>query len=51
MADLWREYLGTANTELIEYARRLRPRYRTGILSNSFVGAREREQVFRPSIT
>ncbi len=43
MADLWREYLGTANTELIEYARRLRPRYRTGIVSNSFVGARERE--------
>jgi len=35
MADIWREYLGTANTELIEYARRLRPRYRTGILSNS----------------
>ena len=44
MADLWREYLGTANTDLIEYARGLRPRYRTGILSNSFVGAREREQ-------
>jgi epoxide hydrolase-like predicted phosphatase len=44
MADLWREYLGTANTELIEYARRLRPRHRTGIVSNSFVGAREREQ-------
>ena len=44
MADLWHEYLGTANTELIEYARGLRPRYRTGILSNSFVGAREREQ-------
>jgi haloacid dehalogenase superfamily, subfamily IA, variant 3 with third motif having DD or ED/haloacid dehalogenase superfamily, subfamily IA, variant 1 with third motif having Dx(3-4)D or Dx(3-4)E len=44
MADLWREYLGTANTELIEYGRRLRPRYRTGIVSNSFVGAREREQ-------
>lgn len=42
--DMWREYLGTANTELIEYARALRPRYRTGILSNSFVGAREREQ-------
>ena len=41
---LWREYLGTANTELIEYARGLRLRYRTGILSNSFVGAREREQ-------
>ena len=44
MADLWREYLGTPNTELIDYARRLRPRYRTGMLSNSFVGAREREQ-------
>jgi putative hydrolase of the HAD superfamily len=44
MADMWREYLGTANTELIEYARGLRPRYHTGILSNSFVGAREREQ-------
>lgn len=44
MEDIWREYLGTANTELIEYVRGLRPRYRTGILSNSFVGAREREQ-------
>ncbi len=44
MADLWREYQGTPNTPLIEYARRLRPRYRTAILSNSFVGAREREQ-------
>jgi putative hydrolase of the HAD superfamily len=44
ISDIWREYLGTANTELIEYARRLRPRYRTGIVSNSFVGAREREQ-------
>jgi len=44
MGDLWRDYLGTANTELIEYARGLRPRYLTGILSNSFVGAREREQ-------
>ena len=44
MGMIWREYLGTANTELIEYALRLRPRYRTGIVSNSFVGAREREQ-------
>jgi epoxide hydrolase-like predicted phosphatase len=41
---MWREYLGRANTELIEFARQLRPGYRTGILSNSFVGAREREQ-------
>ena len=44
MAGIWREYLGTASAELIEYARRLRPRHRTGILSNSFAGAREREQ-------
>jgi epoxide hydrolase-like predicted phosphatase len=44
MADVWREYVGSANTELIAYARGLRPRYLTGILSNSFVGAREREQ-------
>jgi epoxide hydrolase-like predicted phosphatase len=44
MGDIWREYLGTANTELIDYAGRLRPRYRTGIVSNSFVGAGEREQ-------
>ena len=44
VSDIWRNYLGTANTELIDYARDLRPRYRTGILSNSFVGARERER-------
>jgi putative hydrolase of the HAD superfamily len=44
MGRLWREYLGTANTELIGYVRQLRPRYRTGIVSNSFAGAREREQ-------
>lgn len=44
MADVWTEYLGTPNTELIGYLRDLRPAYRTGIVSNSFVGAREREQ-------
>jgi epoxide hydrolase-like predicted phosphatase len=44
MGDIWREYLGTANAEMIGYARRLGLRYRTGIVSNSFVGAREREQ-------
>ena len=42
--DMWYEYLGTANTELIGYLAALRPRYRTALLSNSFVGAREREQ-------
>ena len=44
MSDLWTEYLGTLNQPLARYFASLRPRYRTGILSNSFVGAREREQ-------
>lgn len=44
MADLWEEYLGTLNVELFEFAAGLRPAYRTGIISNSSVGAREREQ-------
>ncbi|MFG2123376.1 HAD family hydrolase [Streptomyces sp. NPDC048710] len=43
MADLWAEYLGTPNEELIDYVRGLRGSCRLGILSNSFVGARERE--------
>jgi epoxide hydrolase-like predicted phosphatase len=43
MEDFWREYLGVPNAPLIDWARMLRPRYKTGILSNSFVGARERE--------
>ncbi|GGS93458.1 MULTISPECIES: HAD family hydrolase [Streptomyces] len=43
MADLWAEYLGTPNEELIAYVDALRGRCRLGILSNSFVGARERE--------
>ncbi|MEW5847382.1 MAG: HAD family phosphatase [Myxococcota bacterium] len=41
--DGWEEYLGQPNFELIAYFRGLRPRLRTGIISNSFVGARERE--------
>lgn len=44
MDDIWNEYLGTLNEELARYFSALRPRYRTGILSNSFVGARERER-------
>jgi putative hydrolase of the HAD superfamily len=44
MADLWTEYLGTLNAEMTAYFAGLRPAYRTGIISNSFVGAREREQ-------
>jgi epoxide hydrolase-like predicted phosphatase len=44
MGDVWAEYVGTLNVPLASYFGALRPRYRTGILSNSFVGAREREQ-------
>jgi epoxide hydrolase-like predicted phosphatase len=44
MDDVWVEYLGTLNVELYEYFRSLRPRYKTGILRNSFVGAREKEE-------
>jgi putative hydrolase of the HAD superfamily len=44
MNDVWKEYVGTLNLELVDYFRGLRPRYKTGMLSNSFVGAREREQ-------
>jgi putative hydrolase of the HAD superfamily len=44
LADLWQEYLGTPNNELIAYVGTLRDRCRLGILSNSFVGAREREK-------
>ncbi|MER7519113.1 HAD family phosphatase [Streptomyces sp. NPDC126499] len=43
MADLWAEYLGTPNEELIDHVRGLRGTCRLGILSNSFVGAREKE--------
>jgi epoxide hydrolase-like predicted phosphatase len=44
MDDFWEEYLGTLNVELAAYFASLRARYRTGIVSNSFAGAREREQ-------
>ncbi len=44
MADIWAEYLGALNTGLAAYATGLRPRYRTALLSNSFVGARRKEQ-------
>jgi putative hydrolase of the HAD superfamily len=44
MREAWAEYLGTLNDEFVEYFRGLRPRYQTAMLSNSFVGARERER-------
>ncbi|MEV0274132.1 HAD family phosphatase [Hamadaea sp. NPDC050747] len=43
LADLWTDYLGTPNVELTAYFEGLHRRYLTGIVSNSFVGARERE--------
>ena len=42
--DIWEQYLGRPNEELIEYFSNLRSRVRTGIISNSGVGCREREQ-------
>lgn len=44
MAEMWAEYLGELNVELMDYFRALRRRYKTGIISNSFVGATEREE-------
>jgi putative hydrolase of the HAD superfamily len=44
MNDLWHWYLGTLNEELAIFFAGLRPSYQTAILSNSFVGARTREQ-------
>jgi putative hydrolase of the HAD superfamily len=44
MAAFWNIYMGNPNEELIAYFRGLRPRYRTAILTNSFVGAREQEE-------
>ena len=44
MADLWEEYPGELNVELAAYFASLRPRYQTAILSNSFAGARGKEQ-------
>jgi len=43
MHDIWKEYLGTLNVELADYFRSLRPKFKTAIISNSFVGAREQE--------
>lgn len=45
MGDHWNWYCGELNTEMLEYAARLRPRYRVGILSNSRDGARREEEL------
>src|SRR6516225_7752801 len=44
LADLWEEYLGELNVELAAYFSSLRSHYQTALLSNSFVGARGKEQ-------
>lgn len=43
-AEFWDIYMGQPNEELIAWFGALRPRYRTAILTNSFVGAREQEE-------
>ncbi|MGH3276507.1 MAG: HAD-IA family hydrolase [Streptosporangiaceae bacterium] len=44
MADLWDRYCGELDDGLAGYAGSLRPRYLTGLLSNSADGARREEQ-------
>ena len=44
MADMWDWYCGELDSELRDFARSLRPRWRTAILSNSGDGARREEQ-------
>jgi putative hydrolase of the HAD superfamily len=44
VADQWDWYVGELDAEVAGYFRRLRPRYRTAMLSNSMVGARHEEE-------
>lgn len=44
MRDFWDIYCGNPNPELRAYLGSLRPRYKTALLSNSFVGARREEE-------
>ena len=43
-AGFWDIYMGQPNEELIAWFHAQRPRYRTAILTNSFVGSREQEE-------
>ena len=43
LADLWDWYVGELNTEIADYFQRLRPRFRTAILSNAAAGGRREE--------
>jgi putative hydrolase of the HAD superfamily len=44
LVDLWDWYVGELNTEMADYFRRLRPRYRTALLSNAAAGGRREEE-------
>jgi epoxide hydrolase-like predicted phosphatase len=44
LVDLWDWYVGELNTELADYFQRLRPRYRTALLSNAAAGGRREEE-------
>jgi epoxide hydrolase-like predicted phosphatase len=44
LADLWGWYVGELNTEMADCFQRLRPRYRTAILSNAAAGGRWEEE-------
>ncbi|GAC1460924.1 MAG: hypothetical protein PVSMB4_19740 [Ktedonobacterales bacterium] len=44
MRDFWDVYCGNPNAELATFLNSLRPRYKTALLSNSFVGARREEE-------
>lgn len=44
MADMWAWYCGDLDDALVSYVRGLRPRFKTGILSNSADGARREEE-------
>jgi epoxide hydrolase-like predicted phosphatase len=44
LVDLWDWYAGELNTETAGYFQRLRPRYRTAILSNGAAGGRHEEE-------
>jgi epoxide hydrolase-like predicted phosphatase len=44
LAELWDWYSGELNIEMADYFQRLRPRYRTAILSNAAAGGRREEE-------
>jgi epoxide hydrolase-like predicted phosphatase len=44
LVDLWDWYVGELNIELADYFQRLRPRYRTAILSNAAAGGHREEE-------